>query len=147
MAIWPSIISQLTDFFGGPKLITGAQLSLLANTTCSAQANIVAIAGGGLSASTPVLNATFNSIDTVASANDSVALPAAIPGKFVTIANMGAQTLAVFAQTSNASNSGVADKIILQTSTAQIASTTQVSGVKADYFCAKIGIWQRSSVA
>lgn len=147
MAGWPSIISQLIDFFGGPKLITGAQLALLANTTCSAKAGIVALAGGTLTANTPVLNSTFNSVDTVASNNDSVALPAAIPGKFVSIANMGASTLAVFAQTSNVSNGGAADQIVLQNSVALIASTTQATGIKADYFCAKIGVWQRTSIA
>ena len=50
------------------------------------------------SAATPVMNQTFNQIDTVASNNDSVALPAAIPGRFITIANMGASTLAGLAR-------------------------------------------------
>ena len=144
---FPSIISQLIDFFGGPKLITGAQLALLANTVASAKSGIVALAGGTLTANTPVMNQTFNSVDTVASANDSVALPVAIPGRSITIANMGAQTLAVFAQTSNFSNGGAADQIVLQTSVALIASTTQASGVKATYVCAKLGVWQRGSVA
>lgn len=144
---FPSIISQFLDFFGGPKLITGAQLALLANTTVSAKAGIVALAGGTLTALTPVLNNTFNSVDTVATNNDSVALPAAIPGRFISVANMGAATLAVFAQTSNPSNGGAADQIVLQTSTALIASTTQATGVKADYFCAKLGVWQRTSIA
>lgn len=142
-----SIISQLTDFFGGPKLVTGAQLALFANTAISAKAGIVALAGGTLTANTPVLNQTFNSVDTVATNNDSVALPPAIPGRFISIANMGAATLAIFAQTSNFSNSGAADQIVLQTSTALIASTTQATGVKADYFCAKIGVWQRTSIS
>jgi len=143
VAVIPSIMSLFTDFFGGPKLITGDQLKKLANATVSAKAGIVALAGGGLSAATPVMTSAINSVTTVASANDSVALPAAIPGLTISIISRGAQTMNVFAQTSNPQNGGAADQIIAPTSTALVASVTIASGAQATFECAELGIWKR----
>ena len=67
---------------------------------------ITALAGGGASASTPVLGA-FNVIGTCATAADSTILPAGLPqGSVVFVRNNGAAACAVFPNTGASINGG-----------------------------------------
>jgi hypothetical protein len=56
---------------------------------------VTAHAGGG-QASATVIGSHFNEVSTVATANDSVALPASIEGMDILISNYGANALNVF---------------------------------------------------
>lgn len=143
-----SIMQQFTDFFGGPKLITGDQLFKLASGLVSSKIGLVAFATGGQTGATN-LTAGFNSVDTVANANDSVKLPPAIPGTRVYVLNNTATSMQVFGVASNFSNGGVGDTIALQASGSYVATGTgvaQAANVMAVYACFKLGQWKRSSV-
>src|SRR6185312_14790077 len=88
--------------------------------------SITALAGGGLSASTPLLSGRYNVVTVAASANDSVVLPViAGPGHVCTVRNSGASTIAVFAQ----SGSTVAPAA----SATQAASATIATMVSSTY--------------
>jgi len=58
-------------------------------------AGIVAFAGGGQAGATQ-LTARVNRVATVASANDSVKLPTAVPGHVLFLKHAGANTLGIF---------------------------------------------------
>lgn len=144
-----TLASYFTDFFGGPKMITGQQLNLLRHFTTSGKAGLVAKASGGQAGATP-LPARINSVDTVANANDSVALPPAIVGLEIIVINNTTTSMQVFGAASNPNNGGAGDTIAIQGSTVQVATGTgvaQAGGVKASYFCATLGQWQRGSTA
>lgn len=66
--------------------------------------NITALAGGALSASTPVLTLGSNEVTTVASSGDSVVLPKAVPGSVIFLVNAGANALQLFANGSDTIN-------------------------------------------
>lgn len=143
-----AIIDQFVSFFGGPKLIVGQDLKLFAQYCLSAKAGIVAKAGGGQSGATP-LPAYLNSVDTVANANDSVALPYAIPGTTVVVINNTANAMQVFGQLTNPNNGGAGDTIAIQGSISQVATGTgisQATGVKTEYFCTTAGQWQQGAI-
>lgn len=96
-----------TPFIPGPRLIDGSDLNkAFAGQNFSTQSGIVAHAGGG-STSAYQLIATINKVDTVATANDSVILPKSSPGLDLFVVNNGANTLAVYPNTTN----GAADTI------------------------------------
>src|SRR5437899_2224040 len=83
---------------------------------------ITAKAGGTQAAATPLTGA-INKISTVASAQDSVRLPASIPGMAVVVINDGAQPLQVF---------GAGTDTIADVATA--TGVSQAKGVTATYF-------------
>ena len=62
---------------------------------------ITALAGGGLSASTPLLVNGVNYLSAVASANDSVVLPSAVAGTLVLVKNSVATNARVYCQTAD----------------------------------------------
>jgi hypothetical protein len=64
--------------------------------TSVSSAAITALAGGTLTASTPVLNKNTNIVGTVATTSDSVQLPPSSPGLEVILLQEGAATAAVF---------------------------------------------------
>ena len=70
----------------------------------SSTANAITAFAGGGQASATALTATHNRITTVATAADSVKLPAAIAGSFVTVFNKGANSANVFPATGDAIN-------------------------------------------
>jgi hypothetical protein len=149
MAILASLIDQLSDFFGGPKLITGDQLKIVAQSEFGSRSGIVAHAGGGQAAATP-LSIGMNTVETVASANDSVLLPLAIPGTECWVANATANSMQVFGSSSNPNNGGAGDTIAVQGSNSQVATGTgvaQATGVMTVYKCLKMGQWKQGALS
>ena len=129
----------------GPMMPDGLDLQQMANALFSATNGIVAHAGGGQTLATPLPGA-LNEVITVASANDSVLLPPAIPGTTVTVSNLGANSMQVFGVPSNAQNSGAGDTISAHGSTTQAATATGVahaSGYSASYYCFTLGQWKQ----
>ncbi len=149
MAILAALIDQLSDFFGGPKLITGDQLKIVGSAVFSSRSGIIAHAGGGQANATP-LTAGMNTVETVATAADSVMLPLAIPGATCYIANATANSMQVFGNPSNPNNGGVGDTIAIQGSNTQVATGTgvaQASGVLTVYKCLKMGQWKQGPLS
>jgi len=91
---------------------------------------ITAKAGGGQDV-TLALSKNLNIVTTVATAADSVTLPAAVVGQRITIVNLGANTLAVFPYTSDSINDVAAD-----------ASVTQDPETTVTYNCYTGVLWQ-----
>ena len=100
------------DLADGRKLIDGKTIRTIVQQNLTASSGLVALAGGGLSASTPVVLSYISEFTTVASANDSCALPPAIQGLEYEIVNSGAQTLRVYCNAANPANAGAADNIV-----------------------------------
>lgn len=139
-------ITSLFQWVPGFALQDGGLLQQLSDRLLSATGPTVvtALPGGG-AAGAPVLSLAYNRVSVVATDNDSVVLPLAIPGNEVIVDNDGVSTLAVFASTSNPDNSGTADKIVAQSSLISgggAASVTQATGISTSYFCTKLGFWK-----
>lgn len=84
-------------FVDGFRLIDGTALNnALATPTWQNSPAITALAGGGLSASTPSLVVGVNYLSAVASANDSVVLPKAVAGEVVYVKNSVATNARVY---------------------------------------------------
>ena len=93
------------------RLQTGIRLAnndtintYLATPQWQTNPGLTALAGGGLSSSTPVLLNGTNLLATVASSADSVVLPKAVPGMVVVLANAGANPAQVFGNGSDTIN-------------------------------------------
>jgi hypothetical protein len=113
----------LATGFGGP----GLQTQSFAN-------GLTAHAGGG-QGSALALTAMVNRVTTVATAGDSVALPAAVSGLMITIINRGANSLQVFGAGTDTIN-GVATA----TGVSQQANSVAV------YICSLTGAWETDAV-
>lgn len=132
------------SFVPGARLVDGGDFARLFNASQSVVSGLVAHAGGGQAAAT-TLTAAINQVDTVASANDSVALPVAIPGTIVRVINNTATSMQVFGQASNP-NTGAGDTITAAGSSIPIATGTGQAcgaGVAFTYVCAKAGNWKQ----
>lgn len=105
---------------------------LAAGQGYDARGGITALAGGGRSASTPVLRTGFNRVSVCATNADSVVLPPAIGGSFVVVANKGAADLTVFGNGSDTIDG-----------TAGATGVTQADPLTAIYFCITDTIWNR----
>lgn len=105
-------------------------LTAAALTTDSVAPAITAKAGGGQDA-TLALSKNLNIVTTVATAADSVTLPAAVVGLRITIVNLGANALAVFPYTSDSINDAAAD-----------ASVTQDPETTVTYNCYTGVLWE-----
>jgi hypothetical protein len=91
---------------------------------------VVALAGGGLTAATPVLLRGVNVVTTVASGSDSVVLRKAIAGAVVLVRNATANAMQVFGNGSDTIN-GTAG-----------ATGISVAGNKSVlFFAGKDGVW------
>ena len=137
-----SFISFFRSFIPGYRMIDGSDLLTLVNDLYSYQNGITALAGGGL-AGAPIVVNNYSQIDTVATASDSIALPAATPGVEYVVNNNGANTLAVFGSY-NPQNAAL-DTILASGSVGATgaASVTQASGKVAVYACYKAGVWKQ----
>ena len=137
-----SFISYFRSFIPGYRLIDGGDLQTLVNDIYSYQNGITALAGSGL-AGAPVLVNNYNQVDTVATTNDSIALPPATPGFELCINNNGANTLAVFGSYNPAN--GATDTVLAAGSVGATgaASVTQASGKYTIYSCFKAGVWKQ----
>src|ERR1700722_17848521 len=81
-----SLLQLFPSFIPGKRLIDGSDLLTLVKMDFSAKSGLVALAGGGQAGAT-VLSAYINEVGTVATTNDSVGLPLAIPGTSVIVIN------------------------------------------------------------
>lgn len=113
-------IRSLQDAIGGLKNI-------------DASGALTATAGGGQASATQLINGV-NEVSTVASASDSVQLPAAIAGSIVLVANSGAQNMTVYGKSSRT------DTI---DGTAGATGVTQNSATDNLYFCARDTFWRK----
>ena len=82
-------------------------------------------------------------------ANDSVQMPPAIAGAFVTINNNGANTTKVYASPApNAANASALDQICIHGTTALTANAAAVtvsSGYYTEFTCYVTGVWKQSA--
>ncbi len=128
-------VISYTPFLPGPRLINGTDLNTQFNyPKLASETSITAFAGGG-KASAYQLTAMLNRVTTVATAADSVKLPAAMPGLDVVLINAGANAMQVFGQGSDTING--------------VATGTGVShgaGITAGYRCFTAGAWIASGV-
>lgn len=111
------------------QLIAGSDVNSFNDLLTSFIGNIVALAGGALSALTPILNAAYNEVTTVVTAADSVALPPAKVGLNITVTNSSANSMTVFASGTDTVSGG--------------ASQAHAAGATVDYNCRKNGSWVR----
>lgn len=113
----------LATGFGGP----GLQTQSFTN-------GITARAGGGQGSAT-ALTSMINRVTTVASPNDSVALPAAVSGLMITVINKGANAMQVFGAGTDTIN-GVA----------AATGISQPPNSVALYTCSLSGAWETDAV-
>lgn len=129
----------------GSGLIDSTELSKFFNMVLGARNGIVAHAGGGVAAATP-LSLGFNQVDTVATAADSVLLPPAIVNAWVWVVNNGAASLSMYNLQSNPQNGGAVDSVILHgalTVTTGAAAVTLASGHSTLLVCMGLGFWKQ----
>jgi hypothetical protein len=95
----------------------------------TARTGITAFAGGGQADAT-VLGAAFNRVTTVATAADSVKLPAARAGASLVVTNAGAESMNVFPATGQSINALSAN-----------AAFAMAAGVTRMFVCSVAGVW------
>lgn len=122
------LYTQPNPFIPGYRLINGEKLNdVIARDQVSSQDGITAHASGGQTNAFQ-LTAVISRITTVANANDSVKLLAAVPGASCTVDNDGANTLAVY-----------------PTGTDQIEDSTSavslLAGQDTTFICPAVGKW------
>lgn len=117
------------------NVIVNGTFTAAALITDSVAPAITAKAGGGQDA-TLALSKNLNIVTTVATAGDSVTLPAASAGLRITIVNLGANNLAVFPYTSDSINDEAAD-----------ASVTQDPETTVTYNCYTGVLWESDNEA
>src|SRR5215472_5528024 len=106
-----SIFQAFASFIPGSRLVDGGDCLQLAKYLFNPMVGITALAGGGQSGATP-LSLGINSVDTVASGNDSVMLPPAVPGTFVVVINnQASNSMQVFGQGANMGGAAAGDTI------------------------------------
>ena len=130
----------------GDALIAREGLSQLAQFALGTVNSITALAGGGQPGAAALAYGD-NEVATVATNNDSVQLPLAIPGASCSIYNAGASTLAVYANAApNTNNAAVADQMIAantNTKTAANAAISVSSGHTTSFICTTAGLWKQ----
>jgi hypothetical protein len=128
----------------GFALVDGNWLNGLARGANQAfQNGLTAHAGGGQSAALALgTTATLFEVDTVASTNDSVALPFCVAPLAVTVVNNGANTLALYASSSTNGATATTDKINGAANTTPYAIA---ANAWATFACVKNGVWQTVS--
>lgn len=117
-------------FESGQRLIDGNDLNTqLAKPNWQSVSGIVAAAGGGQANATPLFHGV-NEVNTVATAADSVLLPAAVPGKIVVARNATATSMQVFGRGTDTINAAAAATGIA------VAANKSIL-----FFCTQTGIW------
>ena len=151
MTVLASMLAYFQSFIPGSRLIDGGDLKTLVNTLFQTTSGITALAGGGQTGATQ-LNPGLNRVDTVASANDSVLLPYAIPGNFVVVYNNTATDAKIYGNPANpqnpsaASPQGQGDTIAASTSNTQQATATGVTLANSKvsiFYCFVLGQWKQ----
>lgn len=147
-----SVFNYMTDFYGktGEALVGRGALTNFANFALGNLTGLTALAGGAQSGAT-VLGYHANQVDTVASANDSVQLPLAVPGADCLVNNSGAQTMRIYANIgANANNGGAVDQILANATTTKTANGTAItlaSGTALMFMCFTPGVWKQVAAA
>lgn len=126
---------MLNTYKAGLQVIDGQDIEQINKQLFEYLDNIVALAGGGFHATTPLLKAGLNRVTTVANSGDSVALPAAIANPVfgltvLMVANTGAQPCNVEPQPADTINAGAAG-----------AAFSVANGKNALFFCPSKGHW------
>lgn len=146
-----TMMQLFPSFVVGNRLLDGGDVLALATILFSPNVGVVALAGGGQTGATVLLNG-FNEVKTVASGGDSVALPMAIPGAFCAVYNKGAQSMQVYGQPANPANpstaspQGQSDVVTAHNSNNAAAAGAGVahpSAVGAFYYCFDLGTWKQ----
>lgn len=114
------------------QLVSGEHINKITDLLTSFEGSIVALAGGGLSALTPILNAAYCELGTVATAADSVVLPKSQIGLIITVTNSGVASAQIFANGTDTING-----------TAGNVGVALAAGAVASYECTKLGVWKR----
>lgn len=120
-------------FQRGFRLLGGETVNKgIAEPQWSTYSGVVALASGGQTGATPLLG-SINSVDTVANANDSVALPAATGlGRPIVVINSTTTSMQVFGAGTDTIN-GIATG----------TGVAQAGGKTAVYYSAVAGAWYR----
>jgi hypothetical protein len=110
--------------------------------------NITALAGGALSAATPLLTTGMNEIDTVVTTGDSVVMPPAVMGSsvWVNMQNTAAGLSGKIVAQANPYNSNILDQFVLHGSVALVAGATGLvllNGHCSLFICTTQGIWKQ----
>ena len=140
-----SIFQAFASFIPGSRLVDGGDCLQLAKYLFNPTTGLTALAGGGQSGAT-ALNLGINYVSTVASDNDSVMLPPAVPGTFVAVCNGGGHSLQVFGQGPNMGGAAAGDTIAAHNSNTYQATATgvaQATTIMALYYCFTAGQWKQ----
>lgn len=114
------------------QLISGNHINFITDLLTSFEGSMVALSGGALSALTPVLNAAFCELTTVAIAADSVVLPKSQIGLIITVTNSGVASAQIFANGTDTING-----------TAGNVGVALAAAATAQFVCTKLGVWKR----
>ena len=132
------VITQPAAFSLGFRLLEGGAVNAaLATGLNLAQDAVTALAGGGATGA-PLLVIGWNFIKVCASGNDSVMMPPSVIGAVVHVKNGGAQTVAIFANTTSSLPAGTLDTL---NGTAGATGITVASGSTAILACTALGAW------
>lgn len=129
----PGVVASkflLTDSAGTQTVATGSLAFTLGYSQVSAVNALTAHAGGGQGSAT-ALTRQINRVTTVASGGDSVVLPAAVAGRWVTVINAAAaNSMDVFPASGQAINALANDTAL-----------AMAANVTATFYCAVNGTW------
>jgi hypothetical protein len=109
---------------------------------------ITALAGGALTAATPLLSTGMNEVNTVVTTGDSVVMPPAVMGSsvYVNAQNTAAGlSMKILAQ-ANPFNNNVLDQFVAHGSVALVAGATGLvllNGHVSLFICTTQGIWKQ----
>jgi hypothetical protein len=109
---------------------------------------ITALAGGALTAATPLLNTGMNEIDTVVTTGDSVVMPPAVMGfsVWVNCQNTAAGLSVKILGQANPFNSNLPDQFVLHGAVALVLGSTGcvlLNGHCSLFICTTQGIWKQ----
>ena len=140
LAYLPSFQSQR-----GATLVDAQDLGKFFNMVLGAQSGVVAHPGGGIPLAAP-LQYGFNSVDTVATAADSVMLPPAIINGWVWVFSGGAASMNIYNTQANPQNGGVTDVIVPHGAAAANGGAVAIAlavGHCSLFVCVTLGKWKQ----
>lgn len=123
----------------GFALQDSAYVDGIASGNNASYATLIAHAGGGQAAATPMPpNAMIINLGTVATGGDSVVLPFALAGTIKMVFNSTAASANIFGQVSANRQTGVIDTI---NGVASSTAYALAAGARAIFFCGANGAW------
>lgn len=124
----------LGNYTASKQLISGNHINYLSQLLTGSANNLTALANGGQSAATPAFSNAFNTVATVANANDSYCLPPAKSGLRICVTNSSANPMQIFGAF------GLTDKI---NATIGATGVSLAAGATALFICSNDGQWYR----